>query len=99
MKLERGIPPPVPDDANERVHRVDAEAEAWRTANAALVRNLLTVAVSYPDKPVGWDEAAVRQHWPELWTLWNQYRQARQRLLAHAENEKQRRLILDPGPK
>lgn len=93
MNIPRDIPTPPDATANERAHRLDAEAETWRTANVAQVRNLLTVALNYPHLPVGWDEAAVRQHWPELWTLWNQYRQARQRLLAHVENEKQRRAV------
>jgi hypothetical protein len=86
MKLERSIPAPVPDDANERAHRVDAETTAWMKERAAIYARSIEAVLMDDHSPAPWHEAEIRQHWPELWTLWNQYRQARQRLLKHVDN-------------
>lgn len=90
MKLERGIPAPVPDDANERVHRVDAEAEAFMKAHAnGIINSWLSTGdpAGYP----GWDSQAVRQHWPELWSRWRALGQAKDRLAVLLNQEYERR--------
>jgi hypothetical protein len=106
MKLERSIPAPVPDDANERAHRVDAEAEEFMAEHAEGIIRAWNKYGGDLTAYGGWDEAAVRKHWPELWTRWRNLEQAKTRLGALIDNELNRRwdstrgrFILDPGTK
>jgi hypothetical protein len=90
MKIERGIPPPPPPDANAQVHRLDAEAEAWMQAHAPGILNAW-LNTGDPSDTNHWDEAAVRKHWPELWTRWRALGQAKDRLRVLMDNEYERR--------
>jgi hypothetical protein len=89
MDIPRGIPTPPPDVANERVHRLDAEAEAFMKQHA---KGILYALEQHGDPTAyaGWHEAACRQHWPELWARWRAVHQAKDRLAALLTNARQR---------
>lgn len=90
MKLERGVPPkpPTPD---EIMNRLDAEAEAFMKEHAETYAIAVEEALRGTHvEPAPWHEENIRRHWPELWSLWNQYRQARSRLIRHVLNARQR---------
>jgi hypothetical protein len=84
LEPERGIPGPIPP-APDAQARMDAEAEAWMKENAAQIADLI---LTHSDPALY--EPDVRKHWPELWTLWQQARQAQERLRRHAINMKER---------
>lgn len=87
--IPRDIPGPRPT-ANDRTHRLDAEAEAWMNEHAPGIINAW-LDHRDPTKYARWDEAAARQHWPELWTRWRTKVQADDRLAALIDNEYERR--------
>lgn len=97
MSIPRDIPPPR-QPANETVHRLDAEAEAFMRKHAAGIIDAW-YRTGDPAAYELWDNDAVRQHWPELWSRWRAMHQAKDRLAALVMNERHRRLILDPGQK
>ena len=98
MNIPRDVPGPR-TTANEEVHRLDAEAEAFMAAHALGIIEAWN-RTGDPASYLGWDNAAVRQHWPELWSLWRAVHQAKDRLVKLMHNEYARRQqILDPGTK
>lgn len=90
MSIPRGIPAPTPPGANERAHRLDAEAEAWMKEHAPDILNAW-FNTGDPTDTTHWHEASVRQHWPELWTRWRAVVQAKDRLRTLMDNECERR--------
>jgi hypothetical protein len=85
--IGRGLPGPIPP-APDAHARMDAEAEAWMKENALWIAETFNAG---NEPPLTADElSALRQHWPELWTLWQQARQAQERLRRHAINMKER---------
>lgn len=86
MNIPRDIPAPVTDSANERAHRLDAEAEAFMKLHASTYALAIERTLEDDREPAPWHEENIRKYWPELWTLWSQYRQARLRLLRHVGN-------------
>lgn len=78
----REIPGPIPAPPDGQA--LSADEVAYRRAHAkglyaaAQAGDITTYA--------GWNEAEVRKHWPELWTLWAQYRRAEDRYHGHLLN-------------
>lgn len=88
--IERGIPLPPPDTANERAHRLDAEAAAFMEKHANGIINAW-LTCGDPTTYAAWHEASVRQHWPELWSRWRALQQAQERMTSLVYNEHERR--------
>ena len=40
-----------------------------------------------PERYTGWDDDAVREHWPEFWLAWHQYKLARMTMNAICDQQ------------
>ncbi len=90
MDIPRGIPAPLDGTANDRVHRLDAEAEAWMKAHAAGVIEAWD-RTGDPSTYPALNEA--RQQWPGLWSRWRALVQAKDAMNRLIDNA---RLVRNP---